>query len=292
MTDKISYKSILFVFLFLFFSNSVNARTYHVSVHLKTGLEIKGVLIAFTSNGIKLDPDGAVSFRFLMGNEIDYVYINELNKKYFFPIKNEDIPKELKIKIKPTLSQNFGRHKYLFHISYGGISTNSNGYYEGFTSGSAFHIEGYYVFDADEIASVRTFAGLSFYHASISGEQIDAYYYSVQSHLSVNHYGFDVGAMTSMKHKSYYFYGIIGFAIISNKISLPISDFEINLNDTIGGARFGIGFVKSITSNLGFKIAGNIDFVFSGTYINEYGNEAPYPVGMLTNYSFGLEYGF
>lgn len=283
------------------------AKTYHVTILTKDGKEIKGELIQLAPEGVRIDPEGPVSFSLYKAERLVSVYITELDQTFNYPLAEQDIPKDLLSTKKLPRKYGEGFPRFLGAFSYGAVTAGDDGYYEGFGSGSTFHLNLRYLFADDDPHSSRFFIGFSYYRSSPKADSYrgfigyDEYgypvYATIEFKLNINHYALEFGGTSRSFGKDSYLYWIFGAAILDNNISIPLDSGnndspELSYDDSVLGIRFGGGLVIGIASRLGILLSLEADFVYSGSYTDEYGQQRPTATGWLPNATAGLVYGF
>lgn len=275
------------------------AKEYNAVVHTKEGKDIRGEIISLTPEGVQLDPEGSVKYLLIRADRIVSVYVKELDREFNYPLMEEDIPEDLFQRREMLNKHGSGFPTFLGALSYGIMTAGNKDYYEGFGSGSTFHINLRYFFHEGDPTSSRFFIGFSYYHSSPKGEAIDFYdpndpfnNVTVKFDLDIDHYSLDIGRTTNAFGNGSYLYFMFSGAILKNSISVPLdSQTKLTFDDTIAAIRGGVGMVIGISSGFGLLLSGELEVVYAGTYRDEFGQETPLAAGFLPNFTFGFVYG-
>ena len=177
MNQKI-HSLYLILIIFVLLSSVVLAQNYNVKVITASGNEIRGLLLNISSSGVRLDPEGPVSLRFIKSDQIQSVYIVELNKELTYPLLDSDIPPELAGELEISTKHLGGFTDFALSAAIGQAYAGGD-YYEGFDSGLTYHFRGTYFLPNDSRYDSRFFISFAYYNCTIAPEQSSFDYYGV-----------------------------------------------------------------------------------------------------------------
>jgi len=315
MKQKKNYRIILAAVLLLFCLGHVTeAKDYNVVVSLKDGSSVKGILLQLTEEGVKIDPEGAVSFRSIADEEIDSVYVEKLDRTLLYPLSAGEIPPELSglnSKVRVSMGRTLPRETSGFRTFAltltGGIVTTGPGdkeYYEGFTTGPTYQVGLRFNIPEDDPHSNRIFLGLLYHYSSIHAEdesilmgwdEFGVPIYMVFDPLHVQNIGFEIGATTNTIGTDSYLYGLIGLSFLKHTLTAR-AEYDgttlasTTVNDSQTGIRLGGGGVIGLSSRTGIEIKVAWDLLLSRSSSNYYyyGQTSPESNGGLLSLTVGL----
>jgi hypothetical protein len=271
------------------------AQEQRVKVHMKDGSITEGRVLKVSAEGVEIDPGGTVKFRFIDGERISKVEFIGTGKTVEYPLKAAELPPEIALLDRgSTGGTERGFPKFVGIASFGYASAGNSGYYEGFHAGSTVHVGLQYLFRNPDPQGSRMLMGLSYNRISVAGDKI----FGAEPQLVMNVYGFEFGLTTAMMSVGQYLYLIMGGAIVTNTITMPMGVSQASITveaDNKAALRIEGGMHHPIVSNLSVRGAIGADFIIEGTgNANAYGSTYSNRTlnGWLPKITIGMSYGF
>ena len=299
----ISKSNLLVITILIFiFSSIAVSQNYQVKVTTTNDTEITGLLLNISSNGVRIDPDGPVSFRFIKSDDISKVFIVELNKELTYPLDESLIPAEVSGELSISTS-NLGGFPNFSIFGAIGQSYAGGDYYEGFDSGMTYHFRGIYFFPNDDRYQSRFFISFSYYNSTIAPEQNSIDYYGVNiafDDIAIDHYALEFGRTTDAIGNDSYLFFLFGLAYLNHEIKATGENYygdvaTISKNEDKFALRFEGGGVIGISPQLGLALTLGVDLVLSKNENNDpysYNSNPTTTSGSIINFAVGLNYDF
>jgi len=290
------------IMLLILLSSFALCQNYNVEVTTVNGNQIKGLLLNISSTGVRIDPDGPVSLRFIKSDHIQSVYIVELNTELSYPLEDSDIPAEVYGELEVSTRHLGGFPNYAISGALG-QAYGGGDYYEGFDSGMTYHFRGIYFLPSDDRNESRFFISFSYYNSTIAPEHNSYNYYDVNftfDDIAIDHYALEFGRTTDIMGNDSYLFFLFGLAYLNHELKVTGVDYygqTASATDTEDkfALRFEGGGLIGINSQLGIVLTVGVDLVLSKNENNDpynYNSSPTTASGSILNFAAGLNYNF
>jgi hypothetical protein len=299
---KVNRKHLQFVLIILcitLLTGFIFAQNYNVKVITSSGNEIKGLLLHISSNGVRLDPEGPVSLRFIKSDHIQSVYIIELDKELTYPLLDSDIPAEVSGDLEVSTKHLGGFSDFALSAAVGQAYAGGD-YYEGFDSGLTYHFRGTYFLPSDSRFDSRFFISFSYYSCTIAPEENSLYISGMNitfDDMDIDQYALEMGRTTDIIGKDSYLFFLFGLVYMDHEIKATGEYYGDTASDTYTedkfALRFEVGGNIGINPQLGLGLSLGIDLVLSKNQNNDpysYNSSPTTASGTILNFAAGLNF--
>ena len=266
----------------------------HVLVTQLDGQTVAGELLQLTPEGIRIDPDGPVSFRFIPASDIRVVLVRETNLTLSYPLAPDAIPASMRRDLARTsqvsdraaqirtrgdgfgwltLSGNLG-------VATTGFTPEEKAYYQGFGSGPTWELGVRVFFPRDGPREGRLFLGAMYgtarpHNDYASVMAVDTYGNLIAvafSPLEIRRVGGVIGYTTRMMGTGSYLAGTFGLMQLKHTLTATAAPFGGGSGQSVVATyteareaiRIGLEGVVGIAAHLGIEFAGTLDALYAG----------------------------